>query len=155
MIARRTVLRVPLVAPLLALTRCGSSPPAPPVLSLTIQAGADQNPDTAGHPAPVAIRFYELAFPAAFDRADVFALIDRPAETLGADYVASDEVIVAPGEHRTITRALKPNTRFIGVIALFRAIDQASWRVDVPSASHGPTLLTLATQGTQLTVSTK
>jgi type VI secretion system protein VasD len=151
MIVRRAML----VAPLALLVRCGSSPPPPPVLMLTIAAGADQNPDPAGHPAPVAIRIYELASTAAFEQTDVFALIDRQAEVLGADFVASQEVLIAPGERRTVVRDLKPNTRFIGAIALFRAIDQATWRVDVPAAPNGPTRMTLATQGVKLFVSTK
>ena len=151
MILRRTTL----LAPLALLARCGSSPPPPPVLVLTIEAGSDQNPDPAGQAAPVAIRIYQLASLGAFSRADVFALIDRQAETLGADYLASDEVLVAPGERQQMTRDLKPNTRFIGAIALFRAIDQATWRVDVAAAATGPTPLTVATHGNQLTASTK
>jgi type VI secretion system protein VasD len=151
MIRRRTAL----LAPLVLLARCGSSPPPPPVLALTIEAGADQNPDPAGHAAPVAIRIYQLASLGAFSRADVFALIDHQAETLGADYLASDEVIVAPGERQKMSRDLKPNTRFIGAIALFRAIDEATWRIDEPAAASGPTSLTLVTHGTQLTASTK
>ena len=151
MILRRTTL----LAPLLLLARCGSSPPPPPVLALTIEAGPDQNPDPAGHAEPIAIRIYQLASLGAFSRADVFALIDRQAETLGADYLASDEVLVAPGERQQMTRDLKPNTRFIGAIALFRAIDQATWRVDVAAAATGPTPLTVATHGNQLTASTK
>ncbi len=151
MMLRRTML----LAPLALLVRCGSSPPPSPVLMLTIQAGADQNPDPAGHPTPVAIRIYELASTASFERADVFALIERQAEVLGADLVASDEVLVAPGERRNVTRDLKPNTRFIGAIALFRAIDQATWRVDMPAAPNGPTRMSLATRGLELTVSTK
>jgi type VI secretion system protein VasD len=150
MIVRRALL----LAPLVLLARCGSSPPPSPVLTLTIQAGANQNPDPAGHPTPVAVRIYELASPAAFERAEVFALIDRQTETLGADYVASEEVLVAPGERRTIARDLKPTTRFIGAVALFRAIDQAAWRVNTPAAPLGPTRLTLDTHDTILTVST-
>jgi type VI secretion system protein VasD len=150
MMLRRTTL----LAPLALLVRCGSPPP-PPVLMLTIQAGADQNPDPAGHPTPVAIRIYELASAAAFERADEFALIERQAEVLGADFVASDEVLMVPGERRTIARELKPNTRFIGAIALFRAIDQATWRVVMPAAPNGPTRMSLATRSLQLTVSTK
>ena len=149
MIPRRTTF----LAPLVLLTRCGSSPPPPPVLTLTIDAGPDQNPDPAGQPAPVAVRIYQLAALGAFSRTDVFALIDRQAEALGADCLASDEVIVAPGDHQAMMRELKPDTRFIGAIALFRAIDQATWRVDVPAAPSGPTRLTLATHGTILTAS--
>ena len=151
MILRRTVL----LAALVLLARCGTPPPAPPVLALTIEAGFDQNPDPAGHPVPVAFRVYQLASLGAFDRADVFALIDRQAETLGADCLASEEIIVAPGEKQTITRDLKPNTRFIGAVALFRAIDQAVWRVDAPAAPNGPTRLTLTTQGTKFSVATQ
>jgi type VI secretion system protein VasD len=151
MIVRRAML----VAPLALLVRCGSSPPPPPVLMLTIAAGSDQNPDPAGQPAPVAIRIYELASPGAFEQTDVFALIDRQTDTLGADYLGSQEVIVAPGQQQTLIRDLKSNTRFIGAIALFRAIDQATWRVDVPAAPSGPTRMTLATRSVKLFVSTK
>ena len=82
--------RAALLGPLLLLTRCGSAPPPPPVLDLTIQAGRDQNPDPSGQPTAVAIRIYQLASPDSFNRADVFALIDRQAETLGP--TASDRM---------------------------------------------------------------
>jgi type VI secretion system protein VasD len=145
--------RAALLGPLLLLTRCGSSPPPPPVLDLTIQAGRDQNPDPAGQPTAVAIRVYQLASPDSFNRADVFALIDRQAETLGADGLGSDEFLLAPGERRQITRDLKPGTRAVGAIALFRQIDQAAWRVSAPAEANGPTRLVLSTAGLKITVS--
>ncbi len=156
MIPRRTMLLTTLsiLSPLL-LAGCGSAPPPPPALKLTIQGGADQNPDPAGHPTPVAVHIYELASPAAFDRADIFALIDRQAETLGGDCLASEEVIVAPGEQRIVMHELNPGTRSIGAIALFRAIDQAKWRVDASAAPHGQTPLTLVTHDTHLTITSK
>jgi type VI secretion system protein VasD len=147
MILRRTTLLVPLVL----LSGCGSS--LPPILALTIQAGAEQNPDPAGRPTPVAIRIYQLALLSAFNRADIFGLIDRQADTLGTDCLASDEMIVTPGERRTATLDLKPNTRFIGAAALFRAFDQATWRVAGPAALSGLTHLTLVTSGTRLIAS--
>jgi type VI secretion system VasD/TssJ family lipoprotein len=69
--------------------------------------------------------------------------------------VASQEILLAPGERRTVAQDLKPNTRFIGAIALFRDINQATWRVDVPAAPNGPTRMTLANQGVNFFVSTK
>ena len=146
---RRTVL----LAPLLLVARCAAPPPQPPTLALTIHAGANQNPDPAGRPTPVAIRIYQLAALGAFERADVYTLMDREAEALGADRLASDEIIVAQGATHTQVMDLKPNTRFIGAVALFRAIDRATWRVHVPAAPNGPTRLTLVTSGLQLTVS--
>jgi type VI secretion system protein VasD len=145
--------RTALLSPLLLLTRCGSAPPPPPVLDLTIQAGRDQNPDPSGQSTAVAIRIYQLASADSFNRADVFALIDRPAETLGADGLGSDEFLLAPGERRQITRDLKPGTRVVGAIALFRQIDQATWRVSAPAEASGATRLVLSTAGLKLTVS--
>jgi type VI secretion system protein VasD len=143
--------RATVLGPLLVLAGCGSPPP-PAVLMLTIRAARDQNPDPAGQPTAMAFRIYQLASLGGFTRADVFALIERQAESLGADDLGSDEFVLAPGETRQISRDLKPGTRFIGAVALFREIDQATWRVHIPAASSGPTRLTLATMGLQLTV---
>jgi type VI secretion system protein VasD len=143
---------VALLGSALLMARCGSQP-KPPVLMLTIHAAGDQNPNPAGQPTAVAIRIYQLASLGNFTRADVFALIDRQSETFGADLLGVDEFVVAPGETQQITRELKAGTRFIGAVALFRQIDRATWRVQAPAAASGPTRLTLATVGLQLTAS--
>jgi len=138
--------RASLLPPLLWLARCGGPPPPPPPsLDLTIIGGADQNPDPAGQPAPMAIRLYQLASDAAFARADVFALIDREAAILGADDLGSEEIVIAPGERRTVAHPLKPGARILGVVALFRDIDRTMWRAQAPLAEHGPTHLVLKT----------
>lgn len=148
MISRRTSL----LLPMLWLARCGSAPPPPPSLDLTITAGADQNPDPAGQPAPVAIRLYQLASDTAFARADVFALTDHESATLGLDDLGSEEIIIAPGERRSIVHPLKPGARILGVAALFRDIDRATWRAQAPLAEHGPTRLTLTTAKLRITL---
>jgi type VI secretion system protein VasD len=148
MISRRSAL----VLPTLWLARCGSSPPPPPSLNLTITAGADQNPDPAGQPAPVAIRLYQLASDTAFARADVFALTDHEAATLGADDLGSEEIVIAPGEHLSIAHPLQPGARVLGVAVLFRDIDRAAWRAQAPLAGHGPTRLVLTTAKLRVTL---
>jgi type VI secretion system protein VasD len=133
---------------LAALFAATAAAPAPPAVGmLTIIAGADQNPDPSGHPAPVAIRVYELAASAKFERADVFALTEREQETLGADDLGSEEFVLSPGETRTVTRELRPGVQLIGVVVLFRDIDHAQWRAVAPVGVSGPTRLILRTSG--------
>jgi type VI secretion system protein VasD len=141
LIGRRALLAL---AALFAAT--GNSGPAPPAVGmLTIIAGPDQNPDPSGHPAPVAIRVYELAASAKFERADVFALTEREQQTLGEDDLGSEEFVVRPGESRAISRELKKGTQMIGVIVLFRDIDHSHWRAVAPVGVSGPTHLVLRT----------
>lgn len=143
MIARRGLILLPLAA----LAGCAAPPPPPAVLHLTIKGAPDQNPDPSGHPAPVAVRLYQLAAPGRFTGAGVFALIDREAATLGAEALASEEIVLRPGQTLHLTRTLKPGTQFIGVAVLFRDIDRAHWRAVVPVAASGPTDLTLTVSG--------
>jgi len=127
---------------LVALTRCGQPPP-PPVLTLTIVGTADQNPDAAGRSSPVAVRVYQLSGTAKFEQADVFALKDNEAKTLGTEAAAgSQEFLIAPGDSKTVKIDLKPMVASIGVAVMYRDIDRAQWRADKPAAASGPTALT-------------
>lgn len=121
-------------------------PPPPPVLDLNIIAGADQNPETDGHPAPVGIRLYYLGATGGFERADVYALMNAEAATLGADLLGSETLLLSPGQTMKVHRELKPGTQFLGATVLFRDIDHAKWRADAPVAPNGQTALNLTTQ---------
>ncbi len=149
---RRCMLACWLATLAAALAGCGAPPPPPAVLTLQIEAGRDQNPNAAGQPAPVAVRLLQLSSTARFDRADVFALLEREAATLGDELAAGETVLAAPGEVQTLTRTLKPGVQAVGVVAAFRDIDQARWRASAPVASSGPTALALRTAGATATL---
>jgi type VI secretion system protein VasD len=138
MISRRLLLALPAILA----ARC-SSPPPPAVLTLTVIGGADQNPDTSGQGATVAVRLFQLKSNAGFERADVFALTEREQQALGTEGLGSEEFVIKPGESRTITRELKPGAQFIGTAVLFRDIDRARWRGIAPVAASGPSRRTL------------
>lgn len=145
--------RAVLLLPALLAARCGAPPPPPPaVLELSLNAGPDQNPGPGGRPAPVAVRLYQLKAAAAFERADWYALAERERATLGEDAAGSEEIVLAPGEVRGITRQLKPGVQFVGVAAGFREIDRAGWRAVQPAAASGPTKLVLRTAGMNVTL---
>lgn len=140
---RRKLLLVPV---LLALSYCAAPPPPPKppaVLTLTAVGGADQNPGPSGSPEPVQIRVFLLNNTGKFEGADVFALTDHDKATLGEDEAGSESFVLAPGETHTLTRKLKPGVQAVGIVALYRDIDGATWRASAPVADSGPTKLTL------------
>ena len=138
MIGRRPLL----LAGALALARCGGPKP-PAVLTLTMIGSADQNPDANSKAAPVAVRIYQLTQTAKFESGDIFALTEHEQQTLGQDDAASQEIVLSPGETQTKTFELKPGVQAVGVIVLYRDIDNSQPRADAPVATSGPTKLTL------------
>jgi type VI secretion system protein VasD len=151
---RRALLIGPGAAVLLQ--ACAAPPPPPPppaILTLTVNAGKTQNPEASGQPAPVSVHLYQLTATGAFEGADVFALSEHEAATLGADLLQSEAFNFAPGETRVLKRTLKPGAQFLGVAVFFRDIDRAKWRAFAPLAPSGPTSLTLSTSALMVTLS--
>jgi type VI secretion system protein VasD len=154
MMRRRTLLTALLVASCSSPPPPPPPPPAPPEIDLTINAGADQNPDPQGQATPVAVRIFQLTNTGRFDTADVFALAAHPESVLGDDLAGTEQVIVQPGETRTVTAAPKPGVQSLGIVVLFRDIDHARWRAMASIAPHGPTRLVLHITGLTATLAT-
>lgn len=112
----------------LALTGCGG----PAAIRADIVAGADVNPDARGRPSPVVVKVFELKSLAAFETADFFSLFEKDKETLGGELLARDELSLAPGGKQALTREVKPETRYLGVVAGYRDLERATWRAAVP-----------------------
>lgn len=143
MIARRLLL----AASAVLLAEGCAGPPAPPVVDLTVRASPDLNPTPAGTAVSVAVRLYSLNASGRFASADIYSLMQREAQVLGAETAGSEEVVVRPGETRKITLMPKPGVRFLGVAVLFRDIDRAQWRALSPIAESGLTRLVLTVGG--------
>lgn len=144
---RRDLVRSLALGTLLVLAGCASGPPPAPTLDLIITGGANQNPDTSGKPASVAVQVYQLSSTGKFTQADVFALIDRAQATLGTDDLGSEQVLVAPGQTVTVSHPLKPGVNALGIAVLFRDIDHATWRLTTPVPTTGTVKLKLTTNG--------
>ncbi|QYZ67385.1 MAG: type VI secretion system lipoprotein TssJ [Gammaproteobacteria bacterium (ex Lamellibrachia satsuma)] len=116
---------------------CGEKKAPPPTqLSAKFIASLHVNPNAEGTPSPVVVRFYELKTPGIFEDTDFFTLYDDDTAVLGADLVARDEFKVKPGETLPLLRELDPQTRFVGVMAAFRDLNNAIWRATAPIALH-------------------
>jgi type VI secretion system protein VasD len=104
----------------------------PTVLVATVVASQDVNPDGAGRASPVALRIYELKDRETFESASFFDLYERGQQTLGADLLNSTEIKLVPGGTKDLRLELSPDARFVGVVAAYRAIEDATWRATVP-----------------------
>jgi type VI secretion system protein VasD len=110
---------------LTALSGCGSSPTR---IEANIVAAEDLNPDFNGRASPLVVRLYQLKSPVAFNNASFFALYDSDAAALGEDLQGKEEIELKPGDNLEIERELQPQTHFIGFLAGYRDIENASWR---------------------------
>jgi type VI secretion system protein VasD len=128
---------------LLAVAGCGTSPPKPTRLQGNVVAAVGLNPSISNRPSPLLLRMYELRSSTAFNQADFMSLYQSDQATLAADLVAREEMMLQPGETRPFNKQLSPETRFIGVIAVYRNLERATWRAVVPVALNKSQQLTV------------
>lgn len=122
---------------------------------IRLHAGDLLNTDTNGRSLPVVARIYELSGKDAFMRAPATVFnIDRsqwPSELAG-EVLGVKEVVLTPGQHFDATETLPEGTRYVGVVALFRAPAPGRWRhvFDAKAAAQGE--LTLGVHACALSV---
>jgi len=133
-----------------ALSGCGTSVPKPTRLQGNIVAAVGLNPSINDRPSPLLLRIYELRSPTAFNQADFMSLYQSDQTTLAADLVMREEVMLQPGETRPFNKLLAPETRFIGVIAVYRNLERATWRAVVPVALNKTQQLTVRAESLAL-----
>ena len=112
---------------IVGLSGCSGGPSAIRVKG-SMETTADLNPDPGGRPSPVVVRVYQLRSPGAFDSADFFALYDNEIATLGQNLITREEFELQPGESREYNTELDLATKYLGVIAAFRDLENARWR---------------------------
>ena len=105
-------------------------------VDLTLQGSARLNPDINDRPSPIVLQLIELKNPVAFEHADFFSLYQRPREVLKPDLVAMEELELRPGEERNYKLAAQPETRYLAVLAAYRDLPEAQWRIVVPLKSE-------------------
>lgn len=132
---------------------CGSA--APPLVEGSIKADPTTNPDLHGRPSPVVVRVYELKSLEAFNNADFFSLFEKESETLGSELVGREQYDLRPAETRPYKRQLQPDTKFIGVVAAFRDLENSRWRQAAPVPVKRAVTLTVGIEARAVTVAVK
>lgn len=100
-------------------------------------------------------RIYELKDREAFERAPATAFeLDKnrlPPELSDA-LLGAREVVLTPGQRYEVTETLPEGTRYIGVLALFRAPAEGRWRHVFDAQAATETGLTLGVHACALSV---
>lgn len=113
-----------------------ASGPKPAKVSLNLVASNSVNPDLEGRPSPVVVQIYRIRAADAFNNARFFELYDDAEQVLGQDFVGVTEIEMSPDSKRTLSvEGMTVDTRYIGVLAAYRDIDEARWRAIVPTPS--------------------
>lgn len=116
------------------LAGCGG--PSPTRLNLTIQTTAQVNPNSIGRPSPVVVRIFNLANDDEFQTSSFDALYRNNAKGADSSILGSEEYEIAPASSRHINMVLPEGTKNFGMIAAFRQIDHATWRLVAPLRPH-------------------
>ena len=113
-----------------------ASAPKPAKVSLNLVASNSVNPDLEGRPSPVVVQIYRIRAADAFNNARFFELYDDAEQVLGQDLVGVTEIEMSPDSNRTLSvEGMTADTRYIGVLAAYRDIDEARWRAIVETPS--------------------
>ena len=83
------------------------------------------------------IKIFQLKSGSKFEQAEYFELFDDAEAILGGDLLAVEQLMLTPGEYRPYEGEFDPDTRFVGIIAGYRDINQADWRslIEMPEKS--------------------
>lgn len=110
--------------------------PAPTQILAKILTSSHLNPNADGEPSPIILRLYELRSVGKFQNSDFFSLFDDETNTLANDLVVREEFRFNPNETKTLNRELNPATRYIGISAAFRDLEEANWRAVLEINEH-------------------
>jgi type VI secretion system protein VasD len=102
-----------------------------------ITAAAEVNPDYKGRASPVNIIVFQLTSADTFMNEDFFSLFDAEAGVLGGDVLDRTQILLQPGEVREWNTEFSKETRFVGVIAAYRDIENAQWRSSMELPKRG------------------
>ena len=121
----------------LAMAGCSSTASRVAVpYAIELTADKQVNPDINGRPSPVQITVYELSSSSAFAARDFFALQSDPQIALGKELLNTEQVVLRPGETKTLHYAGNTEARMVGIVAAYRDLEKSQWRlaVELPEA---------------------
>ncbi|WP_180735457.1 type VI secretion system lipoprotein TssJ [Paraburkholderia sp. PGU19] len=117
----------------ISLSGCAATERSLPIpYAITFHVAPDVNPDNAARPSPIVLQIFRLKSAAGFDGADYFSLQGKTQGAVGDELLGVDRLILRPGESRTVRYSGDLDARNVGVVAGYRALERACWKLIVP-----------------------
>jgi type VI secretion system protein VasD len=115
----------------LGLVSCAAPSAAPKQheFEVRIAATPDVNPDLEARPSPIILHLLELSAIDEFNSLSFNQLTEKDATALGGDKLNKTEIILTPGDSKQIPLVLDKRAVYLGLVAGYRDIDNATWRV--------------------------
>lgn len=107
-----------------------SASPAP--MHLIFSASPNINLNIDNQPSPLCITVFQLQNSQLFLTASYENLTSKPTEALKDSLIDKFQYEIRPGQEQHFDQTLLPDAHFLGVIAGYRTIPDAKWRVVVP-----------------------
>ncbi|MCH9743916.1 MAG: type VI secretion system lipoprotein TssJ [Gammaproteobacteria bacterium] len=99
---------------------------------LTTHSAEYLNPDINGKPSPLVLTLFELRSSIGFNQSSYQQLQDNCINALGNNLIDKQNIELRPGETKNIKQSITSDTRYIGLMAAYRNIQQAQWQRLVP-----------------------
>lgn len=105
---------------------CSSKPTH---LELVIKSSNDLNPDINRVSSPLMLTFYELESAENFLKYDYWTLMEDSGKNLSRDLISQAKYIITPNQEQTYKIRFDRDTRFLGVVANYRDIqNNSNWK---------------------------
>lgn len=108
-----------------------------PYTNLQFATHGNINPDGSGRSSPVVVRIYELKSAAKFKDAGFFEIYDDAEALLDEDLLGQVETIIRPARGHIHEMQLHKKTTHIGIVAAFRDIENAEWKLTLAADPRG------------------
>ncbi|MEI6859659.1 MAG: type VI secretion system lipoprotein TssJ [Shewanella sp.] len=110
----------------------------PSILTYSIHALDDVNPNLEGKATPLAFQVFELEDDSKLLDVDYDSLIEDYEDALGTNYVDHSDYTLLPGQFKFIEpKAIDEDTRYIGVVAQYGNPDISQWKKVIKIKSTG------------------
>ena len=116
---------------LISLLLIGSCAFQPKTFNVLVQSTEDLNPDAQNKSLSVVLKIYQFRDKEGFEKLSLLDINSNKTDEvlLGQTQLMKQEVVILPAQHQTISVHPKPDTRYLGVIAMFRLPDQQRWKL--------------------------
>ncbi len=114
---------------------CTGNKQKPSEFQIYSEADSRLNLDFNDRPLSVIFNVYQLKDRQAFARLTFEDFVSGKPETalLGDDIVSKSEFVVLPGSKQSIDTALLPDTKYLGLVSIYRSPAEQKWRYLIPT----------------------
>jgi len=119
----------------LEISACSSSKPKPVDFHINGEADTLLNRDVSARPLSVVLDVYQLKDRQAFSRLTFEDFVSGKSEMdlFGDELIQKTEVVILPGGKQSLATSLMPETKYLGVVAIYRMPSEQQWRYLAPA----------------------